>query len=1202
VASGIWLELTPTVGVLQPAGPATPWALLVRNDSAIVDQVVLSVEGLETDWYSLSTTSASLFPGEHVEITLDLRAPAGALAGARPFRVVATSRGSSETTTLDASVEVVETAVAPELTAAIEMSVAPLAQRVRGRGAASFTLRVLNHRNHELSLQLLATEVDQRLSLQLGPEHLVVPAAGEATATLEARPRRTLVVGQPISTSLSITALPAEDVVSPPLAGVSAEFIQLPLLPALAALGALPLEAKRRAAMLAAGLLTAALLVWFLAAPGLRSGGVPERPSPTPTLPAVVAPPDNQAPPTVPPGGTPPGGGAAAVAGAPQIERFGLSQTGAPDDLAPAFLPLAFDVRNAEKTEIKRKVADAGGPARQPNAVEHTELVLQATNANGTTEKPFNLYVLRPPRIDTFEVSISQTGDRQRLNYRTAGAESLTINGTLVPGPSGSVDVPEGSNGTFELRALNAVGEARRQVVAQPTAAPTRPATATPPPAPTATPTPTPVPTETPTPEPTPEQTASATPTVPAPTATPQPPTVTPTPEPTDTPIPTPEPTDTPTPMPTDTPTPEPTDAPTPTLTPTPTETPFIPATVDTGKTRFGIAEGFRNAAAMDDTKADWERIVVAWQDVQPDGPNDFRLGQTIGNAQIQGELNRGVKLAGLMQFTPRWAQANPGSGERSAPRNLNLPYDDPNNYWGRFVFETVKFYAGRIDEWVIWNEPEFKPGDAGAGGSYTWLGTDAEFAQLLKVAYLAAKKANPNATISSPGTSYWVDQNAGRAQYYERLLIEISKDPDAGRFNWYHDVVSLNLYRAPDDLVRVYSFYKDIQNRFGINKPIWLTESNAMPTDDKQIAPCDHAGDPIKTTMEEQAAYAVQAFALGAAAGFNRVGFYKIVDGNACNEPAVWGSARDNGSRRPVHDALRTSITNFAGFLDAQFVPLSRIIQRWPAWPDDPNSYVSNWQVYQVAFDKPGNRRVTALWNGDGRQPDPINIRSVGQPQPPGGLVVRIPKRGSGAKAIDKRGQSYPYFQEQGGYYVVYLAPATATFADDPPGYHFIGGDPVLILEDGVRAGAPVDPPELLTDAAEPETEEPRSGGTPEPSTGGGDFRIAVNPSDGQTISLGEAADYTVNTQGLNGFRSPINLRIVGWSTQRFPEPHSADSLPLNVNMPGSVTPGQGARVRIQTSPENDVGIYYLVLEASGGGITKTIDIALVIDPSASD
>src|SRR4029077_8540223 len=119
-------------------------------------------------------------------------------------------------------------------------------------------------------------------------------------------------------------------------------------------------------------------------------------------------------------------------------------------------------------------------------------------------------------------------------------------------------------------------------------------------------------------------------------------------------------------------------------------------------------------------------------------------------------------------------------------------------------------------------------------------------------------------------------------------------------------------------------------------------------PTDDAKLGECSHAGDAIKTTMQEQASFAVQAYAMAAAADYKRLSFYQMIDGNACTQPAAWGVVRDDGSKRPVEDALRTAITKFLGFATAQFVPLARFQQTWSPWPADPESYTPNWQVYQ--------------------------------------------------------------------------------------------------------------------------------------------------------------------------------------------------------------------------------------------------------------
>ena len=469
---------------------------------------------------------------------------------------------------------------------------------------------------------------------------------------------------------------------------------------------------------------------------------------------------------------------------------------------------------------------------------------------------------------------------------------------------------------------------------------------------------------------------------------------------------------------------------------------------------RFGIADGFRNASTMEAIGAGWERVVLSWSQIQPYGPDDFSwLGNTLPTQPLQADVDRGVRVAGLLQFTPDWARADPDAGERSVPLNLDLPYNHPENYWGQFVYRTVWYYQGRIDEWILWNEPEFQPGDAGAGESYTWLGTDEQFARLMQVGYQAAKAANPHAVVSFPGTSYWVEELSSpkRTPFYERYLALIAQDPDADANHWYHDAVALNLYRAPDDLPRVHAIFKAMQARYGQDKPLWLQELNAMPTDDDGIDCADRfAAGGFQTTMDEQAAYAVQALALAAAAGYERIGFYKMEDGDTCLEPAVWGITRTDGSQRPVASTLRTAVGFFSGYTRAQFVPSERPTRRWAAWPSDPSSYTPNWQIYQVALDLPDARRVTVLWNGDG-----VPRRA------------RIPVAGDGtATLVDMWGAEQP-LTSLGGSWLVDLPAATAHFyvnetLKDPDGYYFIGGAPLILVEERVAPDAPVVVPRL--------------------------------------------------------------------------------------------------------------------------------------------
>jgi hypothetical protein len=166
----------------------------------------------------------------------------------------------------------------------------------------------------------------------------------------------------------------------------------------------------------------------------------------------------------------------------------------------------------------------------------------------------------------------------------------------------------------------------------------------------------------------------------------------------------------------------------------------------------------------------------------------------------------------------------------------------------------------------------------------------------------------------------------------------------------------------------------------------------------------------------------------------------------------------------------------------------------------------------------------------------------------------------------------------------VVDLPAATAYFKlndqiKDPEGYHFIGGDPLLIVEDGVDPNAPVAAP-----------------GLGDPASAVREFRATLSPADGQTIAQGGSADFFISTRGYEGFNDPISLSVVQWSSQRFPDPKDPTTLPLQVTLPGSIAPGETGTVHIDT-PGADPGIYYVTLQATAGGMARTVDLALVLN-----
>jgi hypothetical protein len=125
---------------------------------------------------------------------------------------------------------------------------------------------------------------------------------------------------------------------------------------------------------------------------------------------------------------------------------------------------------------------------------------------------------------------------------------------------------------------------------------------------------------------------------------------------------------------------------------------------------RFGVIETYESPADALQTGAGWTRLRFQWAEVQAEGPNSWTPKVT--EEQIDGEVAAGRLVVGMLIGIPDWAR-----DENNLPKGLDLPYNDPNNTWARFVRTAVNRYQGRIDHWIIWNEPDIWDPDAPGTG-----------------------------------------------------------------------------------------------------------------------------------------------------------------------------------------------------------------------------------------------------------------------------------------------------------------------------------------------------------------------------------------------------------------------------------------------------------------------------------------------------
>lgn len=451
-----------------------------------------------------------------------------------------------------------------------------------------------------------------------------------------------------------------------------------------------------------------------------------------------------------------------------------------------------------------------------------------------------------------------------------------------------------------------------------------------------------------------------------------------------------------------------------------------LPA-VTTRDPRFGIVQSIQAPDLALQAGATWERIIFPWSQMEP-RPGAFEQGY-FSDSEIRAQVARGFTEVGVIVYTPDWAAADPRKPHpKSVPRNLYRPWNDPDNYWGRFTGRLAERYRGIVDHWIIWNEPDlYDP-----TGRWFFDGSFEDYYQLLKVAYQAIKANNPRATVILGGLAYWYDKWYDRPPYLASLLEVAARDPSARDNNWYFDVVAVHAYANPLNSYAEPMIMRRILEERGIEKPIWIVESNAVPGDDPLV---QAQPGPYRATLEQQASYIIQSFALGVAAGVERQGVYKMLDERPENGQ-YFGLMRNDGTLRPAYVAYQVAASYLSDATWAAYTwgtssaPPSREAidalldsnRHRPQfiWPDPIN---------RVVVER-GSSRTTVVWNAS-NQP----------------VRARIPAAAPYAALVNQEG-GVGEIRARDGYYVLDLPPTQHNADPHDRSIFLIGGRPWILVE----------------------------------------------------------------------------------------------------------------------------------------------------------
>lgn len=467
---------------------------------------------------------------------------------------------------------------------------------------------------------------------------------------------------------------------------------------------------------------------------------------------------------------------------------------------------------------------------------------------------------------------------------------------------------------------------------------------------------------------------------------------------------------------------------------------PLAPAKV--GADRFGI--DFINGAGYNiperrylqamEAGAGWTRWPMYWNNIET---TSGRLGDDAYREQdkvVSGDLAHGLQINAILLGTPSWAATagsaavpmpRPGpeatytqraaaprtpSSAISPPANLYAPVlkadgtINQENYWARFVYNTVLRYKGKVKVWEMWNEPDLKFRD----GPVFWSGSYRDYYQLLKAGYQAAKAADPSCTVLFAGLAFWTDP-----EFFSRILAIAKADPSATANNYYFDVLPLHFYVSSYHLYNYpVHFRREMVAKLGVTKPIWVNETNIPVCGDTAVDSALPCPTRWRGSMEEQAAFIIQAYALGAAAGVERIFVFQLYD-DSVGEHEWFGLIRNDGSPRPAYTAYKVAAQYLSSYTSAVLA--------------------SEGKLEKVILYTPPDTKVTVIWNNS-----------------PSKVTANVVLLGSSAILLDKYGVRKAISPQKG---VLPLSLPGATYRDPVSGEYDLGGDPYILIEKGYPA-----------------------------------------------------------------------------------------------------------------------------------------------------
>lgn len=315
-----------------------------------------------------------------------------------------------------------------------------------------------------------------------------------------------------------------------------------------------------------------------------------------------------------------------------------------------------------------------------------------------------------------------------------------------------------------------------------------------------------------------------------------------------------------------------------------------------------------------------WTREEFSWDAIEP-VQGTFAWARH--DDAVCAAVEQGLGVVGLVAYCAGWARRDPAQ-YTSPPRDVEA--------YAAFVHRAVSRYKGRIRYWEIWNEPDSR---------VFWppKPDPAEYAALLKAAYAAAKRADPDCIVMTAGLlvgmNHWLQWDyldklyaQGAADAFDRIAWHAYCDPKSPVDGRYESLTA--------------TLFERMSAHGDSGKRAWLTEQGWPTANGFQRA----------VSERDQAAYAVQAHVLALS--------------NPSVEKFFWFLFRD-GANRETDGEQSYGILNPDGTPKLAFSAYVAMTARLMGKTPVPPVALSGTSICRVFGD--AQETVFVIWNSGGRR-----------------------------------------------------------------------------------------------------------------------------------------------------------------------------------------------------------------------------------------